>query len=38
MAAKEGEEVVKVYAGCPDISLTVTPDMKHAALIPWVNP
>ena len=38
MAAKVGEEVVKapgtlvvsVYAGCPDISLTVTPDMKHA--------
>ena len=29
MAAKEGEEVVWVYAGCPDISLTVTPDMKH---------
>ena len=38
MAAKVGEEVVKapgtlvvsVYAGCPDISLTVTPDIKHA--------
>ena len=30
MAAKVGEEVMKVYAGCPDISLTVTPDMKHA--------
>ena len=30
MAAKEGEEVVSVYAGCPDISLRVTPDMKHA--------
>ena len=29
MAAKVGEEVVSVYAGCPDISLTVTPDMKH---------
>ena len=26
MAAK----VVSVYAGCPDISLTVTPDIKHA--------
>ncbi|KAK8817894.1 hypothetical protein WA577_005796 [Blastocystis sp. JDR] len=25
-----GEEVVSVYAGCPDISLTVTPDIKHA--------
>ncbi|OAO15371.1 phosphoribosylformylglycinamidine synthase [Blastocystis sp. ATCC 50177/Nand II] len=23
-------EVVSVYAGCPDISLTVTPDIKHA--------
>lgn len=38
MAAKVGEEIVKapgtlvvsVYAGCPDISLTVTPDIKHA--------
>ena len=38
MAAKVGEEVVKapgtlvvsVYAGCPDISLRVTPDVKHA--------
>ena len=30
MAAKVGEEVVSVYAGCPDISLTVTPDIKHA--------
>ncbi|KAK8821382.1 hypothetical protein WA577_006680 [Blastocystis sp. JDR] len=38
MAAKVGEEVVKapgtlvvsVYAGCPDISLRVTPDIKHA--------
>ncbi|KAM7453893.1 hypothetical protein BLSTO_05353 [Blastocystis sp. subtype 1] len=30
MAAKVGEEVVWVYAGCPDISLTVTPDIKHA--------
>ena len=38
MAAKVGEQVVKapgtlvvsVYAGCPDISLTVTPDVKHA--------
>ena len=38
MEAKVGEEVVKapgtlvvsVYAGCPDISLTVTPDVKHA--------
>ena len=38
MAAKVGEKVVKapgtlvvsVYAGCPDISLTVTPDIKHA--------
>ena len=30
MAAKEGEEVVKVYAVCPDISLTVTTDIKHA--------
>ncbi|KAK8813426.1 hypothetical protein WA556_000006 [Blastocystis sp. ATCC 50177/Nand II] len=38
MAAKVGEEVVKapstlvvsVYADCPDISLTVTPDIKHA--------
>ena len=30
MAAKVGEEVMKVYAGCPDISLTVTPDIKHA--------
>ena len=29
MAAKVGEEVVSVYAGCPDISLTVTPDIKH---------
>ena len=29
MAAKVGEEV-SVYAGCPDISLTVTPDIKHA--------
>ncbi|KAM7453955.1 hypothetical protein BLSTO_05292, partial [Blastocystis sp. subtype 1] len=29
-AAKVGEEVVKVYAGCPDISLRVTPDIKHA--------
>ena len=26
MAAK----VVSMYAGCPDISLTVTPDIKHA--------
>ena len=24
------EEVVLVYAGCPDTSLTVTPDIKHA--------
>ena len=30
MAAKVGEEVVWMYAGCPDISLTVTPDIKHA--------
>ena len=30
MAAKVGEEVMKVYAGCPDISLRVTPDIKHA--------
>ena len=30
MAAKVGEEVVSVYAGCPDISLRVTPDIKHA--------
>ena len=30
MAAKVGEEVVKVYAGCPDISLRGTPDIKHA--------
>ena len=38
MAAKVGEKVVKapgtlvvsVYAGCPDSSLTVTPDIKHA--------
>ena len=30
MAAKVGDEVVSVYAGCPDISLTVTPDIKHA--------
>ena len=30
MAAKVGEEVVSVCAGCPDISLRVTPDMKHA--------
>ena len=38
MAAKVGEEIVKapgtlvvsVYAGCPDIALTVTPDIKHA--------
>ena len=29
MAAKVGE-VVSVYAGCADISLTVTPDIKHA--------
>ncbi|KAK8833087.1 hypothetical protein WA577_006664 [Blastocystis sp. JDR] len=25
-----GEEVMRVYAGCPDISLRVTPDIKHA--------
>ena len=30
MAAKVGEEVVSMYAGCPDISLRVTPDIKHA--------
>ena len=30
MAAKVSEEVVSVYAGCPDISLRVTPDIKHA--------
>ena len=38
MVAKVGEEVVKapgtlvvsVYAGCPDMALTVTPDIKHA--------
>ena len=30
MAAKVSEEVVSVCAGCPDISLTVTPDIKHA--------
>ena len=30
MAAKVGEEVVSVYAGCPNISLRVTPDIKHA--------
>ena len=30
MAAKVGEEVVSVYAGCADISLRVTPDIKHA--------
>ena len=30
MAAKVSEEVVSVCAGCPDISLRVTPDIKHA--------